>query len=264
VSILENSTNLRAFRRDIEQDAENGFNRNLQLQMCARQLEALREAVGPRWAKLVTQQKRSDGQAELKLFVKDLIRKSSESTDFYATVDFITKDAFEVIEEQRRNHPFERSLRKHLTNWGKLSHEHMVPGDVIYRTLINSPCRDLLGLLEPLSYRALVSGSKRQKKSSVAGVTDIQKLDLKYRSIVPEPREIREFSQFELRNSPLKFWGLIRYDVAGLLENLIYISSRAEKTLREYKLCKLVGTFQLPDYTFDTLGNIESRFDYGV
>lgn len=264
MTILDNSIDLLAFRRDIEHDAENGFNRNLQLQMCARQLEALREAVGPRWAKLVTQQKRSDGQAELKLFVKDLIRKSSESADFYATVDFITRDAYRHIDEQRAQHCHNRSLRKHLANWDKLSHEHMVPGDVIFRTLIRSPCRDLLALLEPLSYRALLSGSKRKRKSSATNVTDIETLDSKYPSTVPEPRQIREFSQFELRNSPLKFWGLVRYDVAGLLENLIPISSRAEQTLHEYKLCKSVGTFQLPDHNFDTLAGIESRTEHVI
>jgi hypothetical protein len=79
-----------------------------------------------------------------------------------------------------------------------------------------------------------------------------------------ELNQIREFLQFELRNSSLKFWGLVRCDVAGPLENLFPISSRAEQTSHDYKLCKSVGTFKLPGYNFDTLASIESRTEHAI
>lgn len=246
-----------AFRKDVKSNKIDGFDRDLQLEMCARQLESLRATVPERWACLGTKQALPTGQTELKLFVKDLIRKSSESADFFATVDFTTRNAYEILEAQRS--PGKLGLRKHLKNWDKLSHEHMVPGSVIYDTLIKYPYAPLFPVLEPLSYRALVSGSKRKKRNPTDKSTDVQRVDDKFSSSLPPLSAIRELKLFNRRTLPLKFWGLLRYDAAGLLEDLIPISERAVRSLDEYKLFK---AGKLPtSNALDTLERLEAEAD---
>ena len=57
----------------------------------------------------------------------------------------------------------------------------------------------------------------------------------------------------------LKFWGLLRYDAAGLLEDLIPPSDRAMQSLDEYKLFK---AGKLPTSNpFNTLEQLEAGAD---
>lgn len=147
-----------------------------QLALCAGQLDMLRRTLGQKWPLLGKPRVRQAGLAEAKFLVKHVIRVASESVDFYATVDFITANAYERLDDMRRANG-DRSLIGHLKNWDKLIHEHMVPGTVVLQAVCRlKPDEPILPVLEALSFRALVSGTKR--KHAGASATDAHLLDV--------------------------------------------------------------------------------------
>ncbi|KFI08308.1 hypothetical protein [Massilia sp. BSC265] len=208
-----------------------------QLAVCASQLEMLRTTLGPNWPLLDKPRARQAGLAEVKFLAKHLIRVASESVDFYATVDFITNDAYERLDGMRRASG-DRSLIGHLKNWDELTHEHMVPGTAVLHAVCGlKPDAPVLPVLDALSFRALVSGTKR--KSTGNNATDAYLLDVEYglKSKLPSVLPSRLLNQGlrEWNQVPFRFWPLMRYEAAGLLPTLIPVTERARTLLDAYE-----------------------------
>jgi hypothetical protein len=229
-----------AFRRDAHDDPVQGFNRDKQIGLCARQLEVLRDDMGPRWWSLnESGMSPSSGLQEVKHMVKHLIRHSSESVNFYATVDFITQETFSILQRLKQEHKHGSALVSHLQQWGEFTHEHMVPGEVVFRliTELRTGFNDgrLAPLLGPLSFRALVAGTKRRRKTdAVPKPTEASLLDGPYQSSLPDPSAINGMCGLRREQIPLQFYPLLRYDAVGLLPKLIPVSPRAKLLLPEY------------------------------
>ncbi|MGI4721127.1 MAG: hypothetical protein ACRYGO_07985 [Janthinobacterium lividum] len=214
-----------------------GFDRNAQLALCAGQLEALRRTLGRDWPLLARPRVRQAGLAEAKFLAKHLIRVASESIDFYATVDFVTRDAYERLGEMRRANG-DRALVGHLKNWDKLTHEHMVPGTAVLHAVCGlTPDQPILPVLDALGFRALVSGTKRKRAGG--GATDAYLLDvehgLKSRLPAVPPATLLGRGYRETSGVPLHFWPLMRYEAAGLLPALVPLNERARNLLDEYE-----------------------------
>jgi len=208
-----------------------------QLALCAAQLEMLRQTLGHKWPLLGKPRVRQTGLAEAKFLTKHLIRVASESIDFYATVDFITRDAYGRLDDMRRASG-DRSLIGHLKNWDQLTHEHMVPGTTVLHAITGLKQDDpILPVLEALSFRARVSGTKR--KSANRSETDAYLLDVKHglRSALPAEPPASLFNQGyrEVKAIPFRFWPLMRYEAAGLLPKLIPVTERAKALLDAYQ-----------------------------
>lgn len=202
-----------------------GFDRDAHLALCAGQLELLRRTLGDKWRLLGQAKARQAGIAEAKNLTKGVIRVASESVDFYATVDFITHAALDRLDAMRSANGG-RPLIGHLTNSDTLTHEHMVPGTVVMNTLIGlDNDAPILPVLEALSFRALVSQSSRGNADRQQ--TDAYLLDVHsgLKSKVPPA----------CATAPFRFWPLMRYEAAGLLEQLIPVTDRARTLLADYR-----------------------------
>jgi hypothetical protein len=102
----------------------------------------------------------------------------------------------------------------------------MVPGEAVMRELLHAPAgMPLAEVLEPLTYRALVC-----KKS------ELHKLDSPdLRSALPWVGQTRLAGAPEkLASVPGAFKALMRYDVAGLFNDLIPVSDRAVQLKKAY------------------------------
>lgn len=219
------------FRRD--------FDQNAQERMCAMLLETMRGSMSDSWWNCTTWTRE---QTEV---VSVLIRQAGESRDFSYTADFITKDVCDVLLESIEASSGRR--RRHLNKRkGRFHHEHMVPGGVALRLLAERDNPETHGALAPLlaklDFRALL-GVRPQAVGRYAGISEAKRLDglLKLKSVVPEPSKIIGWrGPARLTEVPWEFYGLVRYDAAGLLDdgNLLTVSSRANRTLERYLLCK--------------------------
>ncbi len=212
------------------------FDRDAQLRLCAAQLEILRTTLGERWPALRKTRLRQEGLAEAKSLVKHIIRVASESVDFYATVDFVTQQAEERLARMREASNG-RALLGHRKNWDQLTHEHMVPGSAVLHALTElAPGAPILPVLDELSFRALVSGSKRG--GAVHAGTDAHLLDsssgLKQR--LPEVEKTGLFARgfASIDEVPFRLRPLMRYDAVGLLDGLVPQNARAASLKQAY------------------------------
>lgn len=247
----ERSIEWLAFRDNFDKDA--------QIRLCAQQLEVLRTAIGEKWQDLGKGGARGAGVAEAKALVKHVIRVASESVDFYATVDFITHRAHDHFESMRKAHPQNASLIGHLKSWDHVTHEHMVPGSEVLKALTEGgpASRPIAPILDSLSYRALVSGSK--KKGARDTQSDAYKLDSLYKSKLPalSNTSLHAKGFHNLEQVPLELRALMRYDAAGLLTQLLPVSTRAVKLLRAYEHARPAegaGPKMNPETTMPLLG----------
>jgi hypothetical protein len=206
------------FRRD--------FDRDYHITLCATSIQGIRTCLGATlWKNLHLPVKERDVKhKEARMLVKHLIRVASESADFYRTVDFITRSAAMTVEKLRQANKLQ-SRSGHLKPSADLTHEHMVPGEAVLRILTTAdPDVPLAEILAPLTYRALVC--KKQ---------DIGNLDKYMKSTLPSLEQIRQAGKSDrLASLPPKFNALVRYDVAGLFEDLIAVSTRATQLRRAY------------------------------
>jgi hypothetical protein len=217
LSMSEPDTNLFRFRHD--------FDRAAHIALCAKSIEGIRAHLGENWEGLLKPApKRDVRHKEARVLVKHLIRVASESADFYRTVDFITRSAATTVEKARKKNNW-KPLAGHLQPSSELTHEHMVPGEAVLLALSKVPVgMPLADELEPLTYRALVCKKK-----------DIHKLDNKMKSTLPPVEQTRLVNQPEkLASVPPAFKALMRYDVAGLLEDLLPVSPRAIALKKAY------------------------------
>jgi len=223
------------FRFDSSIDADNGFDRRSQIERCAYLLTSLRDRLGDRWWELFVQERNS----EIKDIVKSLIRISSESLDFARTVDFITKKVLNELEAKRNAHKQKKACRGHITGLKTFSHEHMVPGEWIFKAITDPTCKDSLGSLESLldefGFRALVFGRNKKVRGEKSPQSETTKLDEKeFRCTIPEPTTIVELKGLTLARIERRFYPILRYDAAGLVSELIPVSDRARSLLAAY------------------------------
>lgn len=94
----------------------------------------------------------SDELKDEKKLLKLMIRIASESHDHLRTVDFISEEAINqlnknILNKEKLNH--------------ELSHEHVVPCEVVYQEMLAHPNK-IQHILKSLSYRALISSKQRE------------------------------------------------------------------------------------------------------
>ena len=224
------------------------FDHDGQARLCARHLELLRNDMGNLWWDYPKDERRRAPRRRSEDVVEGpwtreqiglaghLIRHAGESTDFHATVDFVTRAALEHIKAARS--ASKRVTTGSLRQWSLFTHEHMVPGQAVLRLITDvahpSSQGDLQPLLAALSLRALVTGTKRRKADSSAG-QEIDALDLNWASRLPEPSCIDGWNGPErLTEIPSRFYGLMRYEAARLLCELLPVSRRGRKVLADY------------------------------
>jgi hypothetical protein len=226
------------FRAEYSEDNRKGFNRHGQIEMCAHQLLALRNQLGERWGDLCGTAYRCQGLGQAKKLAKHLIRVASESTDHLCTVDFVSVGAVQELTFLRDEHPKKQALQGHLADSLRLTHEHMVPGDVVIKELTSRRTKDsveyYIELLEAYSYRALIS--KALSATDQSAESDITRLDKKYKQRLPVLQEtsFAKLGHNNLRELPFRFHPLLRYDAAGLLDQLIPVSARAKRLISDY------------------------------
>jgi hypothetical protein len=205
---------------------EEHFNLEKQLELCAKQLKQIRSALGKDWVKLSDKDQTFANKSETKKLVKHLIRICSESVDFYATVDFITKDASTILKNCAK---VGGPRKAHLTQWDKLSHEHMVPCEAVLIELTKKDA-DILEVLKDLSFRALVTGPRREGTNN-----EVTRLDENYRSILPPNMKFVKKGIMKLVDIDRRFYSLLRYEKVKMIDDLIPISARAGELLKDYK-----------------------------
>lgn len=231
------------FRRDFEHED--------QVRLCARHLEVMREDMGAEWStwsqvkpgnrkKALIKPSRTGWTPERVDLAGHFVRHASESSDFAATIDFITYKTLDVIKRSRALYP--RRTTFHLNQWKLYTHEHMVPGAAALRVLTDpdyAPNRGpLYELLSAMSFRALITGTKCKKDDATAE-NEVAQVDFKYSSRLPEPGDVPSWpGPADLRDVLPAYYALMRYEAASLLGELIAVSPRAETALAKYRAYK--------------------------
>ncbi len=174
--------------------------------LIAKQLELLRQ--NNAIEKLRDKKLDIDGKYHKKI-LKLMIRIAAESDDYFKTVDFITQQVADELKIRCGDGElFAKLLRPGI------SHEHMVPCEVIYQEILAndlSKSEEIQKILESLSYRALVMPSERCE------------LDLQYQSTMPKLRTIN--GDYDV---------LSRYRETAYLGLLIPITSRGADLLKRF------------------------------
>jgi hypothetical protein len=203
------------------------FDRAGHIALCATSIEGIRDHLREEdWKKLLKPaSERNLKHKEARILVKHLIRVASESADFYRTVDFITRSAAITVENARKKNNW-KPLAGHLQPSSDLTHEHMVPGEAVLLELARAPMdMRLAEVLAPLTYRALVCKKKEIQKLDKAGM----------KSTLPPLEQTRLAAKPGAAASiPPDFKALMRYDAAGLLDDLIPVSERAIELKKAY------------------------------
>lgn len=224
------------------------FDHDGQAELCARHLELLRHDLGDVWWNYPKEERsralrRSNADIEKGhwprehiTLAKHLIRHAGESSDFHATVDFVTVAAIEHISDALKDS--KRLKTGSLKQWSYFSHEHMVPGQAVLRLITDKNHPDSPGRLQPflaaLSLRALVTGTKR-KRGEGWTPREVDALDGQWSYRLPQPTQIEGWrGPRDLVEILPKYYGLMRYEVAGLLKNLRAVGLRGKLVLSEY------------------------------
>lgn len=240
---LAATDDLDLFRRDFEHED--------QVRLCARHLELMRTDMGPEWStwsqvkpgnrkKPLIKPSRTGWTPERVDLAGHFVRHASESSNYEATVDFITHKTLDVIKRSRVLYP--RRTTFHLNQWKLFTHEHMVPGAAALRVLTDPDYAPNQGplheLLSAMSFRALVTGTKCTQEDATAD-NEVAQVDLKYPSCLPEPCDVPGWhGPANLREVDPAYYALMRYDAAGLLDELLAVSPRAETALAKYQAYK--------------------------
>lgn len=224
------------------------FDHDGQARLCARHLELLRSDLGDAWWDYPKDERRqavrrNDANWREGHWTREhvglaghLIRHAGESVDFPATVDFVTAATLEHI--QVAHMASKKRTSGNLKQWSLFTHEHMVPGQAVLRLItdVEHPASkgDLQPFLASLSLRALVTGTKRKRAEGWTR-QEINDLDHKWSCKLPEPSEIEGWrGAKQLAEISPQFYGLMRYEAAGLLRALIPVSRRGKRVLSEY------------------------------
>jgi hypothetical protein len=233
------------FRQDFEHED--------QVRMCARHLELMRTDMDAEWGtwaqvkpgkglKSLISPTRTGWTPERVGMAGHFVRHASESSNHEATVDFITHKTLDIIKGSRALYPRRKKASYHLNQWKLFAHEHMVPGAAALRLLTDPDFPrnqgPLYELLSALSFRALVTRTKG-KRADATAENEVGMVDKKYASRLPKPCEISGWpGPNDLYKIDPRYYGLMRYDAAGLLDELIAVSPRAVKALADYQAYK--------------------------
>jgi hypothetical protein len=222
------------------------FHHDAQVSFCARHLALLRSDLGDSWWKFGEHKASHAGKCtdcwtrEHVDLASYLIRHASESVNHPATVDFVTKKALAYIRAAKAKHtPRHRGI-SHLQQWELFTHEHMVPGSAALRILTNpavaaKPLKELLGTL---SFRALITGTSKKRQKGVPN-GELGSLDARFKSRLPDPDEVLGWPRsYSLEQIPTKFYGLLRYEATGLIDELVPVSPRVQGLVEEYRSYK--------------------------
>jgi hypothetical protein len=211
------------------------FDRNAQIKICAGLLESLRQQVGEKWWALKSKKRAArDGSSELKFIVSKLIRWSAESVDFARTFDFITKRTYQILEARKVNSKINVGQ---LTDLKGFTHEHMVPCEAILKIITKEGNMEPLApVLAQLSYRALVEGTERApKETATHEISELKVLDRQWSKSLPPMICLHSKATRQLDDIDPKFYPLLRYEIVGMLGDLMPVNGRAENLLIEYE-----------------------------
>ncbi|UGQ47818.1 hypothetical protein [Massilia endophytica] len=231
---------LKLFRQEFNHDGQAG--------LCASHLELLRKDLAGAWWEFPKEERKRTARRGSPNWVEGpwtreqmnlaghLIRHAGESADYPATVDFITKGTAGHIKASLATS--KRRTIGNLKQWELFTHEHMVPGQAVLRVITDADHPESRGELQPLlaalNLRALVTGTKRKRPDGWTP-REIDALEPRWASVLPEPSDISGWNGHpRLHDVPARFYGLMRYEAAGLLDSLIPVSGRAGKVLAEY------------------------------
>lgn len=224
------------------------FDHNEQAKLCARHLELLRADLASAWWAYPKEERRQSARRGGANWIEGpwtreqvglaghLIRHAGESADFPATVDFVTRATLEHIKASLG--ASRKRTTGNLKQWGLFTHEHMVPGQAVLRLLTDADHPgsrgDLQPLLSALSLRALVTGTKRKRTEGWTR-QEINALDARWSDNLPTPADIQGWQgALRLVEVPAQYYGLMRYEAAGLLKELVPVSLRGKIVLAEY------------------------------
>lgn len=226
------------------------FDHSKQIELCARHLEIMRSDLGEAWWQLGRTAAHDNDDAKVihpawtpehKTLAKHLIRHATESANHPTTVDFITKSTYEHIKAIKLKQKKIQSGA--LKQWGLFTHEHMVPGAEVLSIITNPNWaynreERLAPLLGALSWRALITGTKRKQEKG--GPTfEVGQLEAKFSNCLPLLSEVPGLENLrDIQLVPAEFYALMRYDAANLLDDLVPMSKRAEGMVEKYKAYK--------------------------
>lgn len=183
---------------------------------CADMLSILKDGVfRERWKGGWKPKHKGTWEKEETAIVSMLIRLSGELPNYRKNVDFITREVKASIEKEVKG--------KQVGVWSKdFHHEHMVPGSqsILLITRGDDPIEDTLA---SINYRALVTKDE-QKILNKNGL----------KTGVPEANDVNGWKG-KPEPVPVEFYCLFRYDVAGILNDLIPVSERAQNLLLAYR-----------------------------
>lgn len=223
------------FRPDSSKHGDSWFDREGHIQMYAVMLDALKSHLGDDWYRL------SDLPLgpEIKRTISTLVRKCSESCDYSASVDFITKNAVAAIRRSASSRSTKKVTKGDLS---KQAHEHMCPNSVVTDLLTSREFQSMgtAEILSLLSLRALVyrplKSDPGASEDPVLVESEIAKLDAGLKDKIPDTSEIEKRVG---KKGALKYYPLLRYQKVGLLDELVAVTDRARNLLAEYR--KLIG-----------------------
>jgi hypothetical protein len=221
-----------------------------QIKLCARHLEVMREDLGDAWWKLGAAAAHDDEHAvalspewtpEQRSLAKHFIRHATESANHPTTVDFVTRATIGHI--QAKLTAQKRCRTGALKQWDKFTHEHMVPGAEVLRILTDpdyppNQTERLAPLLGALSWRALITGTKRRKEKDYP-TFEVGQLEPEFGDSLPPLSRVSGLGALtDIRTVPPQYYAFIRYDAANLLGELVPVSDRAEGMVEEYLVYK--------------------------
>jgi hypothetical protein len=231
------------------------FDHSKQIELCARHLEIMRSDLGDAWWQLGRAAAHDDVDTEAlspawtpehRSLAKHLIRHASESVNHPTTVDFVTNATLGHIKEVKLKR--KKITTGALKQWSLFTHEHMVPGAEVLSLLTDPKFRPsraerLAPLLGALSWRALITGTKRKKEKG--GPTfEVGQLEPMFGDCLPPLSKVPGLQGLtDIKLVPPEFYALMRYDAANLLDELVSTSERADGMVEKYKTYKarLVG-----------------------
>lgn len=204
------------------------FDHDYQIGLSAKLLEFIRDdLLKDEWSdlRLVTPTKPLVHGREKKNVIKALIRISSESRDYQKTVDFVTKNALERMRINNRGTvTFEKGL----------SHEHMVPCEVVFARTNTLPSdeSDLSFLMKRMGFRALIDraiGDVTYEDGTC--LSEHACLEKQFHDKMPEWTS-------KASNFPAEFLPFARYEAVGIFDRLLPVTERGESLLAAYRVAR--------------------------
>lgn len=216
------------------------FNHADQINLCVKLIALACEHIGETQLNEIKDPKMSDiNFSTRKKLIKTLIRISSESSNYGQTIDFVTVEA--LNEKVKKNLESSKVTTSNAMRKGdaksspeifipikneykeKLSHEHMVPCEVVFNKIMELKVgEDLTTIMNAVGFRALIYREDKGEKA-----TEHALLDANFKEKMPEyPLSDKDF--------PLEYYPFARYEAVGIYSSLIGVSARGVELLKKY------------------------------